>query len=151
MDKKIIMFIIFGVALFIVSYIVSTQFVELAYVSGDSMYPTYKNDDIVFINKKYKSIERDDIVLAKKNNIVMIKRVIGIENDKILIKDGILYVNDEVYEKYKNIEYDGIVNEELILGPNEYFVLGDNINKSIDSRYKEIGIIKKSQIIGIVY
>ena len=114
------------------------------------MLPTYKNGQIVFIKKKYNSISKDDIVIGKKNGITFIKRVVGVPHDKLIIKEGNLYINDELYEKYKDIENEGILNDLLILNENEYFIMGDNVNHSSDSRENKIGIINKEDIFGIV-
>lgn len=150
MNKSVIKFLLFVVIVGFIAYFVSTNFVQIVCVSGDSMLPTYKNDEVLIINKKYKTIEREDVVVAKKNGVTMVKRVVAIENDRIIIKDGKLYINDELYDKYDTIDYAGLASEEIVLGKDEYFVLGDNINKSIDSRFKEIGILNKSDIIGKV-
>lgn len=150
MNKSIIKFLIFVAVVGTIAYVINAKFIQMAYVNGDSMLPTYKNDDIIFINKNYKSINREDVIIGKKNNITFIKRVVAIENDKIIIKDGKLYINDKPYDRYENIDYAGIALEEITLKKGEYFVLGDNINHSMDSRYNEIGIIKKYHIIGVV-
>ncbi len=151
MNKSVVIFIISIIVTGLLAYFVTTYFVQIAYVYGESMEPTYENDDIIFINKNYKNIDRNDVVVATKNGIVMVKRVVGVENDKIIIKDGKLYINDKEYKKIDKIEVAGIAEEEIQLGKDEYFVIGDNINKSIDSRYKEVGILKKSDIIATVY
>lgn len=151
MNKSVIKFLISILIVGILAYVISTYFVQMAYVSGDSMLPTYEDGDIVFINKKFNKIEKNDVIVANKNNVVMIKRVVGVENDRIIIKDNKLYINDKEYEKLEDIVEYGIASEEITVGKDEYFVIGDNINKSIDSRYKEIGLIKKSEIIGVLY
>lgn len=111
------------------------------------MYPTLSDKDLILI-KKYKiSVNRNDIVVIKKNDKIIIKRVLGVPGDKLLIKEGYLYINNKKYDN-AFIEYSGLLKKELILGIDEYFVLGDNKNQSIDSRYEEIGIIYKNEFIG---
>ena len=78
----------------------------------------------------------------------------GVPGDKITIKSGRLYVNGEKYDDVADTEaitYKGIVESELTLGNDEYFVLGDNRNNSEDSRYPSIGVISKEQIKGKVW
>lgn len=122
-------------------------------ISGHSMYPTYKNGEkyksSIFIDRE--SIEKDTVItfLNKENYSLYVKRVVATEGDVVLIKDGDLYVNgikeDSDFEK---MAYAGIAEKEIVVGKNEYFVLGDNRNNSYDSR--EMGLIKSKQIISII-
>ncbi len=65
--------------------------------------------------------------------------------------DGNIYINGEILnEKYglEKMAYPGIAEQEITLGDDEYFVLGDNRNVSEDSRYPDVGLIKRKDIIG---
>ena len=80
-----------------------------------------------------------------------VKRVIGIPGDTVQIKEGEVYVNGELFEDED--EFAPILDAELAAEPvkleeDEYFVLGDNRNNSEDSRYANIGNVKKEYIIG---
>ena len=80
-----------------------------------------------------------------------VKRVIAVPGDKVQIKDGAVYVNGELFDE--KAETAAILDaqlaaEEIELGEDEYFVLGDNRNNSEDSRYANIGNVKKEYIIG---
>ncbi|MBR4026245.1 MAG: signal peptidase I, partial [Lachnospiraceae bacterium] len=80
-----------------------------------------------------------------------IRRVIGTPGDVVQIKNGAIYINGELYNEKVSVasmEDAGIASEEIKLGENEYFVLGDNRNNSEDSRYANIGNIKKEYILG---
>ena len=66
-------------------------------------------------------------------------------------EQGNIYINGEVLEEdygYETIEYAGLAAEEIQLGDDEYFVLGDNRNVSEDSRYPDVGNIRRSDLIG---
>lgn len=153
MKKKVrILFEITLVAMLIIKIFC----VDFAKVSGDSMEANFSNGDIVIVNKTQNSYARNDVVLSyyrigifKKN---IIKRVIGLPSEKIQIKNGKVYINDEVLNDDINIyiEYAGIASDPIILNDNEYFVLGDNRNESKDSRDEQIGIISSNKIIGVV-
>ena len=110
------------------------------------MHPTLKNGNIIFIKKFNLKVEYNDIVVIKKGDNVIIKRVVGLPNDSINI-DKYLYVNGQKKENLY-IENAGDIKNEILLKDKEYFVLGDNINYSIDSRFNEIGIIRENEIIG---
>ena len=82
-----------------------------------------------------------------------VKRVVGGPGDKLYIKKGVLYVNDETVDKYFNdkIAEAGLLENEVLLEDDEYFVIGDNCNSSEDSRSANIGTVKKGYIIGKVW
>lgn len=131
----------------IVCFVISKFFISFCVIHGNSMSPTYNNNDIIIENKIISNIKRNDIIVIKKNNLKIVKRVVGCPNDKIIVREGFIYINDI---KYNNLYINdpGILINEVILGKDEYFVLGDNIDNSIDSRFSEIGIIKKEEIKG---
>lgn len=115
-------------------------------VDGDSMYNTLNDNDIVLLSK-LSSIDRFDIIVLKENdnNATIIKRVIGMPGDKVKIRNNKIYINNKIieddYAYGETSDYD-----EITLGDDEYFVLGDNRLISKDSRY--FGAIKKSDIKG---
>lgn len=137
--KFIIIFII-G----IIAIILYTNF-SIIFVKGDSMSPTYQNGSILIINKNYKEINRNDIIVFKKNSYdIYIKRVIGLPNETIYCENRNIYINDiSIKDNFGNTT-DNF--KKVTLKNNQYFVLGDNRNKSNDSR--TIGFISKNEIIG---
>ena len=110
------------------------------------MYPTFKDKNIAIMKKFNLDLKYNDIIVARKNNKIIIKRLVGLPNDTIEIKDY-LYVNDNKYDDVFTPSGD-IENKKIILGNDEYFVLGDNREHSVDSRFSEIGVINKKEIIG---
>lgn len=127
---------------------------------GDSMVGTLNNGDEVIINKlvyRMSSPKRNDIVAYSKNlghGNISFKRVIGLPGEKVLIKEGKVFIDGE--ELIEDIEVEpmktgGLAEEEITLEENEFFLLGDNRNKSEDSRFSEIGTIVRKEIIGKVW
>lgn len=120
-------------------------------VIGESMYPTLKEKQILIGSSIYKitdNINYGDVVTVKYDKECIIKRVVGLPGDAIKIEDNILYRNgEEIKEDYANFIYPSVKIdvEEMVLGNDEYFVLGDNRSVSRDSRV--IGPIHKDDII----
>ena len=129
--------------------ILTSFFYQCVFVKGDSMLPTYKHNQLLIIKKFNYNIEHKDIVVFYRNNNIIIKRIVGIPGDYLEIKNKYMYVNNKRFDTFK-IDDSGIIDDGLRLKENEYFVLGDNRNNSIDSRHEEIGIIKLKDIIGKV-
>lgn len=124
-------------------------------VDGNSMKPTYESGNSFIISKVLTPKRGDIVVFRRKTDSgksdVLVKRVIALPGDTIMIYDGVVYVNnepiDEPYIKTKEFVGGAIENTEIILNSKEYFVMGDNRNNSVDSRY--FGCIKDSDIIGV--
>lgn len=144
-NKKFI-FRVLGIGIIVL--IINIFFYQICFVHGISMHPTLKDGNIVCIKKYNLSFKQNDIVVIKKNKNIIIKRIIGLPNENIEINNYI-YVNGK---KYKDlyIKNTGDINDIIYLKEDEFFVLGDNIENSIDSRFNEIGIIKRNEIIGKV-
>ena len=123
---------------------------------GQSMDPTLASGDRVLTNRMvYKLMEpkRGDLVVFKpngnENSHYYIKRVIGLPGETVQIIDGFIYIDGEVLVediKFDKMEFAGTAEEEITLGEDEFFVLGDNRNASEDSRNAEIGNIRKQDI-----
>ncbi len=127
-------------------------------VVGQSMSPTLENRQEILVNRFIYSISNpkpNDIIVFLPNgnekSHYYVKRVIGVPGDVVQVKDGAVYVNGELFEEA--VETAAILDaelaeEEIRLEEDEYFVLGDNRNNSEDSRYANIGNVKKEHITG---
>lgn len=126
--------------------LISIFFYQVCIIHGNSMEPTLKNKDMVLIKKYNLNLKYNDIIVVKKNNKVIIKRLVGFPGDTLKI-ENYLYVNGKKNDDFYT-ENKGTVTNEIILNTDEYFVIGDNRQNSIDSRFEEIGTITKNEIIG---
>ena len=137
-----------------VAALIATLALPVLQIEGTSMEPTLKNGDIVLLTKTT-SFGRGDICGFAWNNKILIKRVIGIPGDWIEIdKDGTVYRNGEkLDEPYaQQIAFGECDLDFPYQVPQEqYFVLGDMRESSIDSRNTLIGCVAKDQILGRVF
>lgn len=128
-------------------------------ISGTSMMPTLKDgSDVVLNSPKKFGIKRGDIVTFQNKetgSMSYIKRVIGLEGEKISIKNGNYYINDKaLLENYTLNDLPTFGNtfladcEEMEIPQGKYFVSGDNRTVSSDSRV--IGLIDINEIDGVI-
>lgn len=135
--------------------------VQPAIVSGQSMYPTLENKDYLVINRlayKNEIPERGDIIIFKtelvdsdsnkKKNLV--KRVIGLPGEHLVIEENKVYINDEYLDENYLVDAYTEGNIDIIIPDNQVYTMGDNREKSDDSRKAYIGTIKLEDIIGKV-
>lgn len=131
--------------------IIRTYIVTPAIVDGDSMNNTLLDGQIVILNKityRFNDVNRFDIVVIenREDNDKIIKRIIGLPNEKIRYTDNKLYINDKLIET--NLSFKDTKDFEYETKNDEYFVLGDNRVVSKDSRI--LGNFKKEDIVGKV-
>lgn len=136
-------------------------FIRPTVVKQTSMTDTLQpNDYIIMYKRAYTSKEpqRGDIVIFESeladdngNDKLLIKRVIGLPGDVIDLDGENVYINDELYlEDYTRDGYTPAVDEVYHYEVPEgcYFMMGDNREGSIDSRYPEVGYVEKDAIVG---
>ena len=126
-------------------------------VIGSSMESGLHNGQVIYMNRLIYSFvapSKGDVVVFKPNGNenahYSIKRVVAGPGDRVLIDGGVLYVNGEAQEDMfeDKIAEAGIADSELLLGDDEFFVMGDNVNNSEDSRSANLGKVMRSHIIG---
>ena len=145
--KKILKEYLPYVVIIIVVLIIKSNVVAPIRVNGKSMNNNIKNGDIMIldiIGYRTSKLKRFDIVVIDNGKDYLIKRVIGLPNEEIEYKDNKLYVNGKLikdkYSKGKTNDFKVTVNN------NSYYVLGDNREDSLDSRY--YGSFNKKKILG---
>lgn len=137
----------------IISNIIFSNFI-FANVSGPSMEPTLSDQNLILIFKNAyirttpKFLDIVAIKSKNKNNPPIIKRIIASPNDKLEIKNSKVFVNGCALSEPYIKETMHNSNISIILPKDNYFVMGDNRNNSIDSRDFSIGLISSDEILG---
>ena len=119
------------------------------------MAPSFHNMQLVLLDKHSREYSYGDVIAFRCEELdtVLVKRVAACPGDTVQIKEGVLFVNGAVSEVYGlavSFEYAGLAEEKLVLGSDEYFVIGDNVSESKDSRYEEVGAVDAGDVIGRV-
>ena len=163
--KEKVWFELFGWVIYILivigaTFLIVTYVGQRTKVSGPSMEATLYDGDNLIVDKisyRFKDPERFDIIVFPYQHVedtFYIKRIIGLPGETVQIIDGFVYIDDEVLaediygkELIDRTKY-GIAEEPIVLGEDEYFVLGDNRNHSSDSRDPSVGVLTREQLIG---
>ena len=134
------------VACFVVLITVFFIFFDFAIVYGKSMENTYKTGDVV-IYRRTQVVCSGDVVVFKKDNSQLIKRVVGTAGAVVEIKNDVVYLNGQVFEVLTGKKGSEDMSA-ITITENSIFVLGDNLKDSRDSR--SFGLVQTSWIKGKV-
>lgn len=161
MIREILSWIIYIAAVIVLTYLVITYVGQRTEVNGESMVETLQDGDNLIVDKisyRFRDPERYEIIVFPfeyEDDTYFIKRIIGLPGETISIVDGKVYINgelleDEVYGREIMEQGDGSLwqMEPLQLGEDEYFVLGDNRNNSMDSRDPSVGVLTRDDLMG---
>jgi len=141
-------------------YLIRTFIFQPFFVEGASMFPTFKNGDYVIADEltyRFRSPNRGEVIVFRppqQANDYYIKRIIGLPNEEVEIKDGsVIIYNKEhpggfILKESYLIDSQTPGDQKISLKDNEYYVLGDNRYASYDSR--AWGSFTKDKIIGMV-
>lgn len=140
------------------TYLIVTYIGQRTRVDGSSMETTLSHGDHLLVDKisyRFHEPDRYDIIVfpyLHAENTYYIKRIIGLPGETVQVVDGYTYVNGELLESdiygAEVMESANMAAEPVVLGEDEYFVLGDNRNHSSDSRDPSVGVIKRENIMG---
>ena len=137
-----------------VAVLITTLFLPILQISGDSMSPTLAHNEIVVLLKT-RDFQQGDLIGFYYQGKILLKRVIALPEDEVVIdSDGNVYVNAQLLEEpYVTDKSLGDCDLEFpykVPGTG-YFVLGDRRSNSVDSRNSMVGTISQDDIIGKVF
>ncbi|MBR1844338.1 MAG: signal peptidase I [Lachnospiraceae bacterium] len=149
---QIVTGIAFSVAL---AFIIIYTFFAVSLQQGFSMAPYINNGNVVFVNRLYKNflpLERKDVIVFYLSGQESIRRICGLPGETVSISKGNLYIDDVLIDTIdlKN-SLSSNIDQNVKLGDDEYYVLGDNLDSSNDSRFADVGNIKRANIKGKVW
>ena len=158
--KEMINTLLYLLGVLCLTYLVVTFVGQRTEVEGASMETTLYDGDNLIVDKisyRFRDPQRFDIIVFPfkyQNNTFYIKRIIGMPGETVQIDDmGVIYINGEALEESYGrevirAENVGRASEPIVLGEDEYFVMGDNRNNSTDSRTEIVGNIHRKDIVG---
>ncbi len=127
-------------------------------ITGNSMTPVLESGDTVLMNRLpgalFGPARFDLVVFEREDRKTNVKRVIGLPGETVQITGGLVYINGQPLEAENGLEQvalAGLAENPITLGKDEYFLLGDNRESSEDSRFINIGNVKREQIKGSVW
>lgn len=128
-------------------------------VRGASMEPTFQDGEYLIVDELsyfLRSPERGEVIVfryPRDPSQFFIKRIIGLPGEVVIVENGMVTIQNEAYpngmvleETYLPSVRETVPNGRTVLGAGEYFVLGDNRQKSSDSR--QWGTLNDSFLIG---
>ena len=160
--RRVFNFVLTIIICFVIAFLITRFVIRRNTVKGTSMVPTLYHRDEIFVEKISRlfagGLKRYDIVTADTDRkasdgeeMIIIKRVIGLPGERVRIENGHVYINDrQLEEPYlpesvrtypHNPDY-----ANVLLGEDEYYLLGDNRENSQDSR--DIGAVSRGDIEG---
>ncbi len=156
--KYIINKILMVLLIILLAFFIRTYVFRIAIANGDSMSPTIQHKDVLVLSKLpyifSKPNVNDIVVFPYQQNMQdkYIKRIIGTGGDVIDVINNEVYINDVRLDDEFNFNITSLGNIEypFTVPEDEYFCLGDNRNASKDSRYIEVGTMKKNELLGKV-
>ncbi len=127
-------------------------------ISGQSMLPGLRGGDVVLMNRLVYDLgdphRLDVVVFQREDKKYNVKRVVGLPGETVQIVAGDVFIDGtrlEMGQEMSGVSLAGLADSPVVLEDDEYFLLGDNRDSSEDSRFANIGNVKRSQIQGKIW
>ncbi len=137
----------------IVVFVIRTFLIQPFLVSGASMEPNFSEGNYLLVDEltyRFRDPVREEVVVFRSptGRDYFIKRIIGMPGEEVVIQDGKVFVSGKLLEENYLYGEKTPMDISLKLGPDQYFVLGDNRGHSFDSR--SWGPLELGKIVGVV-
>ena len=139
-------FLAAALAVVLAAAVCSAFFVQVLLIHGDSMAPAYRSGSLVLLEKRPTAYVRGDVALCRSASLgrSVVKRIAAVEGDALTVEGGALYINGE---------YAGRMPEDPADLPGAvpagfFLLLGDNRDRSVDSRSAALGLVTEKQLRG---
>lgn len=153
--KKQLSYIGILLATVLLALYVSVFHFQLLMIHGKSMEPTYKSGSIVLLEKRPAAYRRGDIVLCRCDSVgrSLVKRIAAGPGDELYAVGDMLYINGaEAAPLPEKAQRSDCIGEAVFVVPEgKFFLLGDNVEHSIDSRYAGIGLVTGNDLHGRIF
>lgn len=155
--REVIGWIVYLLIVVCATYLIVNYVGQRTKVSGNSMQATLEDGDNLIVDKisyRFRAPKRFEIIVFPyryAEDTYYIKRIIGLPGETVQIIDGYVYINGEQLDEHYGLEVmnnAGNAAVPIVLGEDEYFVLGDNRNASADSRESSVGVLRRDELIG---
>ncbi len=150
--RSAVLYILWTALIVSVCIYVSMFHYQLMLISGSSMEPTYSDMSLAVIDKHQREHRPGDVVLWRSDTLRadIVKRIAAVPGDSVRSRGDTLLINGKPVCSLPPIESRSpfISEEEYIIPSGLCFLLGDNYEKSVDSRYAQVGLADEGNIIG---
>ena len=150
--REILLYAVF----FLIVTIILTKVLLIGTVSSGSMEPTLKVGNKILVNAlayAFKEPQRGDIILFEFESLqaIFTKRIIGLPGEKVSFQKGEVYIDDELLrEEYLQEDVNTLSIQSFVVPEGCYFVMGDNREESLDSRFWKEPYVTEESIMGRV-
>ena len=156
--KRIINWIVDIVVMLSLAWLVVYEFGAQILIVGQSMTPELNGGDVVLMDRLTYDFEEpkrfDVVVFEREDHKSNVKRIIGLPGETVQIQSGYIYINGQYLDidrDLNQVSLAGMAQNPIVLAEDEYFLLGDNRDSSEDSRFANIGNVKREQIRGKIW
>ena len=152
--KHDLLYILAVLLVVLLCWYVSKYHYQLMLVDGQSMEPTFRDKAVVLLDKHDEERRTGDVVYCRCENVgrYIVKRIAAVPGDSIKAQNGVLYINGlpSVSLPDESLRASYISEADTRIPDGMYFLLGDNEEESVDSRYALVGLMPEEGILAKV-